>query len=753
MSVNIEEWSQSPPSPGRILPEEALDLLQNAHLAELMARANGVRCRYHGRNVHFVHSLNLNPTNICENQCGLCAFWRDVDADDAYVMSIDQARKQMKVAASWGLTDLHVVGGLTRAIGLDYYVELFEIARQTMPATAIQGLTAVEIQWLADLEGLPVEDVLIRLKQAGLAAMPGGGAEIFSPRIRKSICPNKISADQWLCVHRTAHSLGIPSNATMLFGHIETPEDIIDHLSRLRELQDQTGGFLAFCPLPFHAAGTQLAVNSGPGGHTIARVVALSRLFLDNFPHIRVLANFLDRKLLQTLLYCGADDIGGTSINERIARAAGAVDESKFSSTQEMAQFIRDMGFTPILTNSIYAGTTDVRVGSPALRDVKSDAGLVLKQAEAGSRLSCEQAVLLHDDAAFYELGRAAHARRSETVGGDTCTFIIDRNISFTNVCVTGCKFCAFHKRPGGRGSFVMSIEEIVRRVKEAVDVGATQIMLQGGLNPDLDLRWYERMLKTIKRAVGDVWLHSLSPAEVLWLAGRSRLTLRQTLERLREAGLDSLPGGGAEILVDQVRRRVSPAKLTSSQWLEVMEAAHNIGMSTTATLVYGLGETVAQRVEHLVRIRELQDRTHGFRAFIPWSFQSNNTQLSFPPQSGVEYLRMVALSRLVLDNVKHIQAGWVTEGHEMAQLALTFGADDFGGVLMEESVVKATGIDFGITVERIVSLIAETGMTPAQRNTEYKILRTFQSGKHAGWGLPRVEGAGALAVARASSL
>lgn len=730
MKTNLARLSQSSTGSGRISPSRALDLFQNTHLAELMTYANRTRCHAHGLNVHYVHSLNLNPTNICENQCGLCAFWRDADAEDAYVLKISEAKKRMEIAESWGLTDLHVVGGLTKKLNLDYYIELFSTAKQMLPSIVIQGLTAVEIQWLADLEGLSVEDVLVRLKEAGLDAIPGGGAEIFSPRIRKSICTNKITAEQWLSVHRMAHSLGIPSNATMLFGHIETPEDVIDHLSRLRELQDQTGGFLAFCPLPFHTAGTKLQVKSGPGGHTIARIVALSRIFLDNFAHIRILANFLDRKLLQTLLYCGADDVGGTSINEQIARAAGAPDDSKFSSIQEMEKFIRDMDFKPVLTNSVYASTRSLRHNSIAIGNVGHDVGDVLKRAEAGNRINAEQAVLLHDEAPFYELGRVAHSLRSRIVDCDMCTFIIDRNISFTNVCITGCKFCAFHKRPGQEGSFVMPIDEIVRRVKEAVDLGATQIMLQGGLNPDLDLCWYERMLTTIKNEVKDIWLHSLSPAEIFWLASRSNLTLKKTLERLRDAGLDSLPGGGAEILVDQVRQKVSPAKLTASEWFEVMETAHSIGMSTTATMVYGMGETTQQRIEHLLRVRELQDRTNGFRAFIPWSFQSNNTQLSYPRQSGVDYLRMVAISRLVLDNVKHIQAGWVTEGPYMAQLALTFGADDFGGVLMEESVVKATGIDFGMTVEQIISLISETSMVPAQRNTEYKILRTFEPEK-----------------------
>ncbi len=708
----------------RISPEEALSLLKNADTTELMAYADRVRLERHDRNVFFVHSLNLNPTNICENQCGLCAFWRDESTDDAYIVSIDEAKERMTAAKSWQLTDLHIVGGLTRKLNLAYYQELLCAAKKILPSTIIQGLTAVEIQWLGDLEGLLVEDILVRLKTAGLDAMPGGGAEIFSQQVRSCICPNKISAGNWLSIHETAHGLGIPSNATMLFGHIETSEDIVDHLSQLRQLQDCTGGFLAFCPLPFHAGGTRLGVKTGPSGHTITRVVALARIFLDNFSHIRVLANFLDRKLLQTLLYCGADDIGGTSIDEQIASAAGAPDDSKFSSPKDIADFIQDLGFTSVPTNSIYKyGAIPRR--RPAVRLQSAQVHDILAQAEEGKRITAKQATILHDHAPFYELGHVAHKRRCKAVGGDMSSFIIDRNISFTNVCIAKCKFCAFHKAPDQDGSFVMPIAEIVRRVEEAAGFGATQIMLQGGLNPELDLSWYEQMLSQIKSRV-DIWLHSLSPAEVLWLARSSDLTIRQTLQRLQKAGLDSLPGGGAEILVDEVRQRVSPAKLTTLEWFEVMENAQGLGMGTTATMVYGLGETTAQRVEHLLRTRELQDRTGGFRAFIPWSFQSNNTQLTEKPQSGVDYLRVVALSRLVLDNIEHIQAGWVTEGPAMAQLALLFGADDFGGVLMEESVVKATGVSFKMTVERIISLISETGMLPAQRNTQYEILRTF---------------------------
>jgi dehypoxanthine futalosine cyclase len=655
----------------------------------------------------------------------LCAFWRESGSDEAYTLSLAQVEERLERTRGWELTDVHIVGGLNRELDLNYYGELLRIAKRVLPETAVQALTAVEVQWLADRAGKSIAETLAALKAAGLDALPGGGAEIFSARVRENICPKKISAEQWLHVHQTAHGLGIPTNATMLFGHVETPEEIVDHLGRLRSLQDQTRGFQAFCPLPFHARGTQIGVTRGPGGHTIVRIVALARIFLDNFPHIRVLANFLDRKLLQTLLFCGADDIGGTSIDEQIARSAGAPDDCSFHGPEEMAALVRGLGFKPILTSSLYdqRRRRQVQVKVPPL---VSKTARALQRAEDGQRLNAAEAAWLHDNAAFYELGRIAHERRRQILGDQRSTFIIDRNISFTNICTVGCRFCAYHRGPDHRDAFAMSIGEIVQRVEEAARLGATQIMLQGGLNPALSLSWYKDMLRAIKDHVPAIWLHSLSPAEVRWLAQCSHLTVRDTLVQLREAGLDSLPGGGAEILVDGVRRRVSPAKITTSQWLEVMETAHGLGMHTTATMVYGLGETTADRVEHLLRVRDLQERTGGFRAFIPWSFQSNHTRLSAKPPSGVDYLRTVALSRLVLDNVEHIQAGWVTEGPCMAQIALTFGADDFGGVLMEESVVKATGVSHSVTAEQVIALIAETGMAAAQRDTEYRILRTF---------------------------
>ncbi|HDZ22173.1 MAG TPA: dehypoxanthine futalosine cyclase [Phycisphaerae bacterium] len=356
---------------------------------------------------------------------------------------------------------------------------------------------------------------------------------------------------------------------------------------------------------------------------------------------------------------------------------------------------------------------------------MSSRASQALARAAGGERLSAQDAVCLHDDVPFQQLGAVAHQRRLAVVDSGRATFVLDRNISITNVCEAGCKFCAFHVAPGSADAFVLTIPQIVEKVVEAVEIGGTQIMLQGGLNPELDLAFYQRMFSSIKQAVDDVCVHSLSPAEVAYLARRSELSVQAVLERLRAAGLDSLPGGGAEILVEDVRRRVSPRKISASGWFDVMSAAHELGMKTTATMVYGLGETTAQRVEHLMAIRDLQDRTGGFTAFIPWSFQPNRTKLSLTAASGLDYLRIVALARLVLDNIPHIQAGWVTEGPDLAQLALSFGADDFGGVLMEERVVRATGVAYAVTKDQVISLIRETGLKAAQRTTQYEIIHT----------------------------
>ena len=511
----------------------------------------------------------------------------------------------------------------------------------------------------------------------------------------------------------------------MLFGHIEKDEHIIDHLSQLRNLQDETGGFQAAIPLPFQTNGTALGIKYSPGGDRQVRMAAITRIYLDNFPHVRMLVNYMDRKLLGVLTHSGVDDIGGTSLNERIAKEGGAPQSQKFFSAEEMEEFLINHGHTPVLTNSAYEG---IRHETPGTRDKAQGTGSswkeILDRVEAGERLNAEEAVILHEEAPFQELGRVADLRRKQAVPGDRATYVFDKNLNTTNVCVTDCKFCAFYTKPESERGYIRTPEQIVASTKKAAAAGATQILIQGGLNPDLKLDYYEACLSGIRDNV-DIWIHSLSPTEIEFIAQEEGITIRECLQRLKDAGLQSLPGGGAEILNDDIRKRISPKKTRSQAWLDVMETANEIGLKTTATMVYGFGETAAQRVEHLIKVRELQDRTGGFTAFIPWSFSPNKTELDCPRiQNGVDYLRIVAIARLVLDNIPHLQAGWVTEGPDVSQLALQFGADDYGGVLMTEEVVSATGVNYGVDEDLVINLIRETGWIPAQRTTQYDLIK-----------------------------
>jgi cyclic dehypoxanthinyl futalosine synthase len=326
----------------------------------------------------------------------------------------------------------------------------------------------------------------------------------------------------------------------------------------------------------------------------------------------------------------------------------------------------------------------------------------------------------------IHDVGKIADEIRKKKCG-DLVTFVIDTNINYTNVCVSKCKFCAFYARNAG---YVLSHEEILRRVGKAAKVGATQIMLQGGMNPELGLEWFEELFRKIKERYPEVHIHSLSPPEIVFLARLERVSDREVLERLKEAGLDSLPGGGAEILVDKVRRKLSPNKCSSDEWLKVMEVAHDLGMPTTATMMFGHVESDEDIVEHLLKIRELQNKTKGFTAFIPWTFQPGNTDLYGEikkPVSPLRYLQVLAISRIVLNNFRNIQASWLTQGFEIATLSLFFGANDFGGTMLEENVVRATGKDFRpAKVDEIVRAVKAVGRPVALRDTYYRILEWF---------------------------
>lgn len=340
----------------------------------------------------------------------------------------------------------------------------------------------------------------------------------------------------------------------------------------------------------------------------------------------------------------------------------------------------------------------------------------IISQTEAAAMLA---------EADILDLGRQANAVREKIHPGNIVTFVIDRNINYTNVCTNECRFCAFYRSKDHSDAYLLPQHVIMEKIQETVDAGGTQIMLQGGLHPDLGLDYYLELLQKIKRAF-NITIHSFSPAEIAHMAQKSGLSINEALYRLKSAGLDSLPGGGAEILVDEVRQRVSPKKISAGGWLEVMEAAHNVGLETTATMVIGMGETYNQRIEHMEKVRALQQRTGGFRAFIMWSFQPGNTALGGGKVSSWEYLKTLAVARIYLNNFRHVQGSWVTQGQNIGQLTLAFGADDLGSIMLEENVVKAAGTSHNMSIDKMVNVIRAAGRIPAQRDTEYNIVKRF---------------------------
>jgi len=342
----------------------------------------------------------------------------------------------------------------------------------------------------------------------------------------------------------------------------------------------------------------------------------------------------------------------------------------------------------------------------------------------SGGRLDRDEARLLYLEAPTHLLGRLADEVRARRHPERVVTYIIDRNVNYTNVCVARCAFCAFYRPVGSAEGYVLGFDEIFRKIDETIEVGGDQLLLQGGHNPDLPLEWYEDLFRAVKARYPAFRLHALSPPEVVHLTRLSRLTIPEVVGRLIAAGLDSIPGGGAEILVDRVRKELNCYnKATSAEWLEVMRQAHRAGLRTTATMMYGSVETPDERLEHLFRVRALQDETGGFTAFIAWSYQPENTELQGSEATGVEYLRTLATARLVLDNFQNLQASWVTQGGKVGQLSLAFGANDMGSVMIEENVVRAAGASYCMDEIELVRNIEDAGFTARRRNMHYDVL------------------------------
>lgn len=340
-------------------------------------------------------------------------------------------------------------------------------------------------------------------------------------------------------------------------------------------------------------------------------------------------------------------------------------------------------------------------------------------------KISRKEAIELFESSDLLTIGKIADDVRRKNHSDNKVTFVIDRNINYTNICYCQCRFCGFYKRENEDGAYVITDEDLFKKIDETIQLNGTQILLQGGLNKNLKIDYYENLLKKIKDRY-DIWIHGFSPPEICHIADVSNMSVEDVLKRLIDSGLDSIPGGGAELLVDSERTRVSPNKINSHKWLDVMRKAHNLGLKTTATMMFKKNDPIEFILEHLQKIRDLQDETGGFTAFIPWPFQPLNTELGGDFVTATEYLKILALSRIFLYNIKNIQVSWVTQGPKIGQIGLFFGGNDFGSLMIEENVVAACGATYSITVEEIVNNIEKAGFKAAQRDMQYNILREF---------------------------
>ncbi|MCZ8516534.1 dehypoxanthine futalosine cyclase [Paenibacillus filicis] len=358
----------------------------------------------------------------------------------------------------------------------------------------------------------------------------------------------------------------------------------------------------------------------------------------------------------------------------------------------------------------------------------------ILDQAVAGQRISLEDCIQLYESDEVEKMGHAANQIMLKHHPDPITTFVIGRNVNYTNICDVYCRFCAFYRAPGSKEGYVLPDETIFQKIQETIDVGGTEILMQGGTNPDLPFSYYTNLLREIKKRFPDITMHSFSPAEIRKMQEVSNgLSLEEVIRAIHEAGLDSLPGGGGEILDDRTRKRISRLKGSWRDWMDVMETAHRVGMSTTATMVIGFGESSEERALHLLRVREAQDKclasgynSPGFLAFISWTFQPDNTNMKAEKLGAEAYLKNVAISRIMLDNIKNFQSSWVTMGPEVGKQSLHYGCNDFGSTMIEENVVSAAGTTHKVNIGSTLDIIRQAGKIPAQRNTQYKILRVF---------------------------
>ncbi|HEY3328612.1 MAG TPA: cyclic dehypoxanthinyl futalosine synthase [Capsulimonadaceae bacterium] len=353
----------------------------------------------------------------------------------------------------------------------------------------------------------------------------------------------------------------------------------------------------------------------------------------------------------------------------------------------------------------------------------KSDISDIADKVYRGERINDSDAVRLFNHPNVVELGLLADYIRWKLHPDPTVTYIVSRNLNYTNVCWVRCGFCNFYRKPGQDGGYVLTRDVIYQKMQELVDVGGVEVLMQGGLNPKLKIEWYEELLRDMHERFPGVILHCFSPAELIYIKNISKLSMEETLTRLKAAGLESVPGGGAEILTDRVRNFISPYKDSADEWIDCMRVAHKVGLNSSATMMYGSVDTIEDRVEHFRRLRDLQDETHGFTAFVAWNYQPDGTALGGTRAPAYDYLRTIAIARIYLDNFPNLQASWVTQGPRIGQVSLRYGVNDFGQTMMEENVVSQAGCVFAVPIEEMERLITDAGFVPKRRNTRYELV------------------------------
>src|SRR2546425_240130 len=642
----------------RLSREDGLALFESDDLLGVGRMADHAKSRREGDRVYFVINRHITPTNVCVLSCAFCGFARKPGEAGAYEHTIEDMVAMVKDETR----EVHIVGGHHPDWPFEYYERMIQAIRAARPDVQIKALTAAEVDYFWRRWKIEPKEALSRLKAAGLQSMPGGGAarRLLEDDRRLAAAARQLPARRGV--------LGDPGRG----------DDVGRPALRRRRRQRHPGGRAH--PAPVGRA------DAGGGG---------ARAALPHDPR---------RRQDSRRARCALQRRENLAMNQFSPDRRAAVRAAGRSTAEASGEMTDGMPCEAAPTPNTKDRFTAKRLTRDEGRHLLTDAPLL----ELGARAS-----------------EARFARWPEKV----VTFVIDSNPNYTNVCITDCQFCAFYRKPGDREAWTLTVDEVLAKVDSAASKGATTVLLQGGHNPALPLDYYLTLVRETRKRFPQVTPHFFTASEIHTMAQVAGLPFTDILDRLWDAGQRTIPGGGAEVLSTRVRSRIAPKKAGPEAWLEVHREAHRRGFKSTATMMYGHVETVDDLLDHFDAIRELQDMFGGFTAFAPWSFKPGNTLLEkwIKQYKGPNmYLRVLAAARLYLDNFPHVQASWFSEGKPTGQIALHFGADDWGGTLFEENVHRAAEYVNTISVDEIVTLIREAGFTPAQRTTEYEIVRRY---------------------------